>query len=152
MTNRENTKNPVIFMKGFDFFWCPEEDLNLHTLRHTHLKRTCLPFHHLGMQTQFARYTYRRQIHSSFQNVSEVKHFRRVFVTVCVRSATRNWCTQQGSNLQPTVSKTATLPIELWVLILSYFGASRRIIEKTLKKANFFQKSFSTIYRKNKEE
>ena len=28
--------------------WCPRWDLNPHTLRHTHLKRTCLPFHHPG--------------------------------------------------------------------------------------------------------
>ena len=27
---------------------CPGEDLNLHTLPHTPLKRKCLPFHHLG--------------------------------------------------------------------------------------------------------
>lgn len=30
-------------------FWCPERDLNPHTLRHTRLRRTCLPFHHLGI-------------------------------------------------------------------------------------------------------
>lgn len=29
--------------------WCPGGDLNPHTRRHTHLKRTCLPFHHLGI-------------------------------------------------------------------------------------------------------
>lgn len=28
--------------------WCPGEDLNLHAFRHTHLKRTCIPFHHPG--------------------------------------------------------------------------------------------------------
>ncbi len=28
--------------------WCPREDLNLHAFRHTHLKRTCIPFHHPG--------------------------------------------------------------------------------------------------------
>ena len=37
------------FQTGFDFFWCPRWDLNPHTRRHTHLKRTCLPFHHLGI-------------------------------------------------------------------------------------------------------
>lgn len=30
------------------FKWCPRRDLNPYTFRHTHLKRTCLPFHHLG--------------------------------------------------------------------------------------------------------
>ena len=29
-------------------YWCPRWDLNPHTFRHTHLKRTCLPFHHPG--------------------------------------------------------------------------------------------------------
>ncbi len=28
------------------YFWCSRWDLNPHTRRHTHLKRTCLPFHH----------------------------------------------------------------------------------------------------------
>ena len=27
-------------------FWCSRWDLNPHALGHTHLKRTCLPFHH----------------------------------------------------------------------------------------------------------
>ena len=32
------------------------------------------------------------------------------------------WCTQQGSNLQPMVSKTTTLPIELWVHMVQPAG------------------------------
>lgn len=36
-------------MRFLYFLWCPERDLNPHTLRHTRLRRTCLPFHHLGM-------------------------------------------------------------------------------------------------------
>jgi hypothetical protein len=30
-------------------FWCPRWDLNPHALQRTHLKRMCLPFHHLGL-------------------------------------------------------------------------------------------------------
>lgn len=29
--------------------WYPGGDSNSHTLRHTHLKRTCIPFQHLGL-------------------------------------------------------------------------------------------------------
>ena len=29
-------------------FWCRRRDLNPHGLRHTPLKRACLPFHHFG--------------------------------------------------------------------------------------------------------
>lgn len=32
--------------QNFDSTWCSRGDLNPHTVRHTHLKRTCLPFHH----------------------------------------------------------------------------------------------------------
>ena len=28
--------------------WCRRRDLNPHGLRHTPLKRACLPFHHFG--------------------------------------------------------------------------------------------------------
>ncbi len=31
--------------------WCSRWDLNPHTRRHTHLKRTCLPFHHPSVST-----------------------------------------------------------------------------------------------------
>ena len=30
------------------FIWCRRRDLNPHGLRHTPLKRACLPFHHFG--------------------------------------------------------------------------------------------------------
>jgi hypothetical protein len=36
-------KKPLVFTRGFQFFWCPEEDSNLHTLRHTDLNRARLP-------------------------------------------------------------------------------------------------------------
>ena len=42
-------KPPFFRMRVFFFWWCPRGDLNPHTFRHTHLKRTCLPFHHLGI-------------------------------------------------------------------------------------------------------
>lgn len=45
------TKPPLFSKRGglLYLFWCPERDLNPHTLRHTRLRRTCLPFHHLGI-------------------------------------------------------------------------------------------------------
>ncbi len=43
-------KNPRLLKDGdLRFIWCPERGLNPHTLRHTRLRRTCLPFHHLGI-------------------------------------------------------------------------------------------------------
>ena len=33
-----------------DLIWCRRRDLNPHGLRHTPLKRACLPFHHFGTQ------------------------------------------------------------------------------------------------------
>ena len=33
--------------------WCRRRDLNPHGLRHTPLKRACLPFHHFGKGGQF---------------------------------------------------------------------------------------------------
>ena len=30
--------------------WCRRRDLNPHGLRHTPLKRACLPFHHFGIR------------------------------------------------------------------------------------------------------
>ena len=44
-------KPPFFRMRVFFFWWCPRGDLNPHTFRHTHLKRTCLPFHHPGRIT-----------------------------------------------------------------------------------------------------
>ena len=41
-------QKPTLSRELFDFLWCPRWDLNPHTFRHTHLKRTCLPFHHPG--------------------------------------------------------------------------------------------------------
>jgi hypothetical protein len=41
----------TLILSNESFFiirWCPRGDLNPHTFRHTHLKRTCLPFHHPG--------------------------------------------------------------------------------------------------------
>lgn len=43
--NIKKNKNP---QRGFWFFWCPGEDLNLHALRRRLLRPLCLPFHHLG--------------------------------------------------------------------------------------------------------
>ncbi len=34
---------PNILQEDFFYFWCPRRDLNPHTLRHTRLRRTCLP-------------------------------------------------------------------------------------------------------------
>ncbi len=31
-------------------YWCRRRDLNPHGLRHTPLKRACLPFHHFGIR------------------------------------------------------------------------------------------------------
>ena len=45
LSNQPNIEN---FLKSS--VWCPGEDLNLHTFRHTHLKRTCIPFHHPGVK------------------------------------------------------------------------------------------------------
>ncbi len=33
-------------------WWCPEQDSNLHASRHAHLKRTRLPFRHLGKKKE----------------------------------------------------------------------------------------------------
>ena len=33
---------------SYGILLCPEQDSNLHASRHTHLKRTRLPFRHLG--------------------------------------------------------------------------------------------------------
>ena len=33
--------------------WCRRRDLNPHGLRHTPLKRACLPFHHFGKNVSF---------------------------------------------------------------------------------------------------
>ncbi len=47
---KKQAQNKIpFFQTRLDYFWCPRWDLNPHTRRHTHLKRTCLPFHHLGI-------------------------------------------------------------------------------------------------------
>jgi phenylpyruvate tautomerase PptA (4-oxalocrotonate tautomerase family) len=38
-----NKEKAPCFHKGLSIFWCPEEDSNLHTLRHTDLNRARLP-------------------------------------------------------------------------------------------------------------
>ena len=35
--------------------WCRRRDLNPHGLRHTPLKRACLPFHHFGTQQELEK-------------------------------------------------------------------------------------------------
>ena len=44
--------------QNFDSTWCSRGDLNPHTVRHTHLKRTCLPFHHPSKKLYFLRRIY----------------------------------------------------------------------------------------------
>ena len=36
--------------------WCRRRDLNPHGLRHTPLKRACLPFHHFGNRIALRRH------------------------------------------------------------------------------------------------
>ncbi len=63
-----NTKNPSLSKGKFISSWCPRWDLNPHTRRHTHLKRTCLPFHHLGIYrlTKNVWYVYLSRMSSRF--------------------------------------------------------------------------------------
>lgn len=35
--------------------WCRRRDLNPHGLRHTPLKRACLPFHHFGYRQELEK-------------------------------------------------------------------------------------------------
>ena len=37
------------------YIWCRRRDLNPHGLRHTPLKRACLPFHHFGTQQELEK-------------------------------------------------------------------------------------------------
>ncbi len=53
------------------------------------------------------------------------------------------WCTRQGSNLRPSVSKTGTLPAELRVHIFSRASViigKRRIVQNFL---NFHEKKYT---------
>ena len=44
MTNAGCSESHLRWREG----WCRRRDLNPHGLRHTPLKRACLPFHHFG--------------------------------------------------------------------------------------------------------
>ena len=45
----KTTKLPRLATKEFFMsYWCPERDLNSHTVRQRLLRPSCLPFHHLG--------------------------------------------------------------------------------------------------------
>ena len=46
--NRERERGYLI--------WCRRRDLNPHGLRHTPLKRACLPFHHFGNRIREASF------------------------------------------------------------------------------------------------
>ena len=46
-----HTKEPPI---RASLSWCRRRDLNPHGLRHTPLKRACLPFHHFGTRQELA--------------------------------------------------------------------------------------------------
>ena len=41
--------SPVMFCSSFPCSSCPEQDSNLHVVKHSHLKRARLPFRHLGL-------------------------------------------------------------------------------------------------------
>ena len=95
-------KNKILTLsdKNLYYLWCPRGDLNPHTFRHTHLKRTCLPFHHLG---KFS-----------------------VVHPVGFEPTTNGFEDRYSSNW---AMGAYSRPIQ---------RATRRIIEKTFQKANFF--------------
>ena len=52
--NETRTRDPnlgkvMLYQLSYFRNKCPEQDSNLHASRHTHLKRTRLPFRHLGL-------------------------------------------------------------------------------------------------------
>lgn len=50
ITNKQSRNNPALFI-------CRRRDLNPHRFLHTHLKRTCLPFHHSDIKIMYSFYT-----------------------------------------------------------------------------------------------
>lgn len=44
----QRKQKPTFSRELFDIFWCPERDLNSHTVRQRLLRPSCLPFHHPG--------------------------------------------------------------------------------------------------------
>lgn len=52
----QQTKSPR-FSAGLICLWCPGEDLNLHALRHIHLKDACIPISPPGHFNQLGDYT-----------------------------------------------------------------------------------------------
>ena len=57
--------------------WCRRRDLNPHGLRHTPLKRACLPFHHFGDRIRDSRGN-REKSGTDDGSRSEVRDFRNV--------------------------------------------------------------------------
>ncbi len=130
-------KTLILANKSFDNFWCPRWDLNPHTFRHTHLKRTCLPFHHPGTQTQFARYTDRRQRHRILQcfwdkNISSVFVWLFVFVPLCETGAPSRVRTYNQRLRRPLLFQLS------YGCVLS-LSECLRIIARRWENANFFR-------------
>ncbi len=53
------------------FIWCRRRDLNPHGLRHTPLKRACLPFHHFGTRQDLKNPTTAFSRHSNPQRAQQ---------------------------------------------------------------------------------
>src|ERR1700675_5055115 len=50
-----DTASPTTVGKRGYLIWCRRRDLNPHGLRHTPLKRACLPFHHFGTRQELEK-------------------------------------------------------------------------------------------------
>ena len=65
-SNKKRLKNQAFFVKY------PEGDSNSHVFRHTHLKRTCIPFQHLG-KSQICLYTFRLQSKQTLEQILTIR-------------------------------------------------------------------------------